>query len=670
MKGRSDEGSSARTLPPEGALRIRIALGVVAVLAIVAMCVLGARIGAMVARRQASRHIRAQEFAQAQRWLARSAWLDSGSYVTDLLNAACYRELNETAAWRSCLDKAVRKGAPRESVALEVSLNDLRSGAPQQGAEAEMTRLIRAGASQSEVMTAFVLGHLAHPAPRSAKALLETMPEQSLSEAHREYLWGVYLHNQEDVAGAEVRLTNALRSQPGHELARAKLAELFEERNDLDQAFREYAELRARAGGSEAASVGLARVLRRRGCLDQARSVLVPPGSKPELGPSARLEMAQIAQEAGRYEEAAGRFDAIGLGETTDEAIVAPAALTFTAQKKPLDAQRLFTRFVEAEHRDLWILELRLRIGGAPERAARAAEELQRLLRDSASPSLDAPGGAPERAATPPGNSSVASAATLYRAHCIACHGTEGDGRGVAARQLFPLPRDLRRGRCQLVSTRNGIPTLEDIERVLALGMPGTAMQPLEDLPEADRRLLAQEVLRLRREGIRDELIRALREEGEEIDESEVRQAVAGSTTPGERVRVPANWPAPGDLAAKGRTTFATLGCVKCHGDDGIGAPDQSLFDDFGEPSRPRDLVHEPLKGGRDADSIYLRIAAGMPGTAHPAALNLPQEQLMELVDYVRSLAQQPEFALTNHERRVRATTPAYLQWVTSASRR
>ena len=109
--------------------------------------------------------------------------------------------------------------------------------------------------------------------------------------------------------------------------------------------------------------------------------------------------------------------------------------------------------------------------------------------------------------------------------------------------------------------------------------------------------------------------------------------------------------------------SYAALGCIKCHGDDGIGSPDQFLFNDMGEPSRPRDLAHEPFKGGREPEAICIRIVAGMPGTAHPAALNLPQEQLIELVCYVRSLAGKPELTLTNHERRIRAATSDYLEW-------
>jgi hypothetical protein len=59
-------------------------------------------------------------------------------------------------------------------------------------------------------------------------------------------------------------------------------------------------------------------------------------------------------------------------------------------------------------------------------------------------------------------------------------------------------------------------------------------------------------------------------------------------------------------------------------------------------------------------ESIYLRIAVGMPGTAHPAVPGLAQEQLTDLVEYVLSLARQPYRVLTNYDRRVRADARVY----------
>ena len=158
----------------------------------------------------------------------------------------------------------------------------------------------------------------------------------------------------------------------------------------------------------------------------------------------------------------------------------------------------------------------------------------------------------------------------------------------------------------------------------------------------------------MRREGVREDISKSLRQEGEEVDEAELRQAVDRCTSPGEPVRVPPRWPAPARAAARGKAGFVALGCAKCHGDEGTAASDERLYDEQGEPNRARDLVHEPFKGGREPASVYLRIVAGMPGTAHPAAANLPEEPLIDLVEYVRSLAREPQEMLTNYQRSAR----------------
>ena len=73
-----------------------------------------------------------------------------------------------------------------------------------------------------------------------------------------------------------------------------------------------------------------------------------------------------------------------------------------------------------------------------------------------------------------------------------------------------------------------------------------------------------------------------------------------------------------------------------------------------------RERFHIPFVPGTERESIYLRIAVGMRGTAHPAVPGLPQEQLTDLVEYVLSLARQPYCVLTNYDRRVRADARAY----------
>ena len=640
---------STPTARPGGSRRRRLVIGGLALIAMVAILMLGPRTGAMVARQLASGRISAGQLGAAERWLAWSARLDPGDYNTDLLEAACHRRGKQMSRWSETLKEADRKGAPSERIELEVKLGVIQSGRLPQGAETEMGNLAAAGASPQEIVTAMLLGYLARDNAGMARLLLERLPEFIPDETHGHYLWGIYWRRQGDLAQAETRLAGVLKAQPGHEPARAELAELLEEKGQLDRALAQYVELATRSGGSQPAALGLARVLRKLARLAEARAMLAPLASLPEPSPPVQAEMVQIEWESGNYEEAEGWFRRLRLEQTTDATILSAAAGTLALRGKGGDAERLFAKVAELGNRTGWILDLRVRQANSPGDSA-AIEELQRLARP-APPTL------PEGAVGTP----AGPAAELYAVHCSACHGSNGDGRGRAGRNLFPRPRNLRSGKSQLVSTRNGVPTLDDLELVLARGMPGTSMAAFDKLSAADHKLLAEEVLRLQREGVREQVTRSLAQEGEAADEADVGGAVENCTTPGEPVRVPGRWPAASQAAARGQLASAALGCNKCHGDDGIGAADQSLFDDQGEPNRPRDLVHEPFKGGREPESLYLRIVAGMPGTAHPAAWNLPEQQLIDVVEHVRSLARKPESLLTNHQRRLQAASRAYL---------
>jgi mono/diheme cytochrome c family protein/thioredoxin-like negative regulator of GroEL len=647
--------------------RRRAVLGVAVAVTAVVLATVGRRGAARFAREIASSHMNGCEFGAVQWWAGWCALLDPSDYHADLLRAACYRQLGQTAAWQASLDEAAGKNAPPGAIAAERKLDQIRNGEFDQGVEAELGALTEAGASQTDVAAALVLGYLARSDAKAARLFLEKMSPYFTDGAQQDYLWGIFLLWQEDrdVAGAQARLARVLEIHPGHELARTELGTILQADNDLEGALAQFAELAARSGGSIPARIGLAHVLRKMGRIDEARSLLTLRDSEPEPGPVFQFEMAQIALEAGDYEDAQRLCRGIPL-ESINAETLNVAALALTFQQKPQEARRLSLKAAALDEMHSWEVETRFRFTADPGDLT-AAKERARLTGSGISALIDGHEAAIELPGLTPTDKATATAGELFRVHCSECHGPRGDGQGMAAHYLFPRPRNLRAGICQLVSTVNGVPTLEDVEEVLARGMPGTSMQSFEEQPASDRRLLAEEVMRLRAEGIREQMTAALRREGEEIDESDLRQAVLRATTPGKQAPLPAQWPDPGQAALRGKANFATLGCVKCHGKAGTGAADQDLFDDLGEPSRPRDLVHEPFKGGREREAIYRRIVAGMPGTAHPAVSNLPQEQVIELVDYVRSLAQEPPVTLTNHERRVLATTPAYLDWIQAA---
>jgi DMSO reductase family type II enzyme heme b subunit len=229
--------------------------------------------------------------------------------------------------------------------------------------------------------------------------------------------------------------------------------------------------------------------------------------------------------------------------------------------------------------------------------------------------------------------------ASLFALHCAGCHGEKGDGVSVAARYLSPKPRNFRAGRFRLVSTENAVPTIDDLVGVLVRGMPGSSMPPWPQLGELDRRLLAEQVIEFRREGIRDKERALAMANGDEVDVEELEQVVKLQTTPGELVAVPDLGQATPEVLARGRQLFLTVGCAACHGTEGRGDGQQKMIDEEGLPTRPRDLTKGIFKGKSQPESIYRLFLVGMPGTPMPALRKHTPQELSDLTHFVLSLS-------------------------------
>ena len=206
------------------------------------------------------------------------------------------------------------------------------------------------------------------------------------------------------------------------------------------------------------------------------------------------------------------------------------------------------------------------------------------------------------------------------------------------------------------MSTYSTNPTLEDVKNAIKRGMPGTSMRAYDDFTESQLELLAEEVLRMRREGVRERFVAILQAEEEEIDEEEVQEVVDLHSLPGELVQVPTIGSADAVSITRGRSVYLETGCRPCHGENGTGESEIPLFNEEGQPCWSRDLVNDPFKGGHEPESIYLRILAGMPGSPHPATTALTNQQYVDLVQFCGSLSREPKRTLTNHQRFLEAT--------------
>jgi len=442
--------------------------------------------------------------SEAQRWLAHAAWLGSHAGETQLTRATGFRLLKQMDCWRAAVESAMQEGAPPTLIQREVKLGSLSFGEFDPQAGAKMGQWTSEAATSYDVPIAFLESCLANGNHPVARRLLEAWSADAPADVHVEYAWGTYLRRLGRWQEAQRHFEAALGREPRHELARLALAGLLEAQLQPDAALAHYLALRRSAPASELAAVGVARMLRHRLRFDEARLTLEPFARRDRVSAAVRTELGQVALESGDCAQALRWLERVPEDPATRHDAVSAAALARSLTGQIVDADRLFA-YVRAEsHRQTrrYDLEVRLAIDPHDDPARRELEQISRSLpaaglsaADSADPLLPGPAGAP-----------ASPALRLYAQSCSACHGSDGDGAGPAARHLYPRPTNFRSGKFRLTSVANRVASRDDILAVLRRGIPGTSMRAFDKLANDEQETLADEVLRLRDAGFRDRI--------------------------------------------------------------------------------------------------------------------------------------------------------------------
>jgi DMSO reductase family type II enzyme heme b subunit len=210
----------------------------------------------------------------------------------------------------------------------------------------------------------------------------------------------------------------------------------------------------------------------------------------------------------------------------------------------------------------------------------------------------------------------------LYKKYCAVCHGDNGWADGPAAKLLFPKPRDLSYYHFRLVSTDNGVPTEDDLFKVITTGMVGSSMPPHGELSEKERWALVKETRRIMKEEGAKRLLYLAEKEGFELDEETAREIA--NKKPGKvmmplRPRIKPTM----ELLMEGRVLYVKT-CAPCHGTDGRGGLMEKP-DSLGEPIYARDFTAGIMKGGVREEDMFQRLHVGMPGTPHPMTILEPR---------------------------------------------
>ena len=250
----------------------------------------------------------------------------------------------------------------------------------------------------------------------------------------------------------------------------------------------------------------------------------------------------------------------------------------------------------------------------------------------------------------------------LFQFHCANCHGTKGDGAGIAG--LTPLARHFGYDKFKFVSTTNpgrtagGQPTDDDLIDTLKRGLPGTPMPSFGHLPEPQLRALAGQVRKFVRVEVlvarMKDLAKAKADATEEgfdaksdwspVALERMRKQAEAELAPGLAIEPPAPFPESSpESVARGKEVFAKAACITCHGPDGRGdgpqSKDPKFLNENGTRAFPRDLSAGIFKGGGSREQIYARVFLGIPGTPMPmGGLALKSPEMVDLVHFVKSL--------------------------------
>lgn len=94
----------------------------------------------------------------------------------------------------------------------------------------------------------------------------------------------------------------------------------------------------------------------------------------------------------------------------------------------------------------------------------------------------------------------------------------------------------------------------------------------------------------------------------------------------------------PMPASAAGHALY-TAHCAACHGPTGTGDGLDKPTDENGRPIQVRDLTSGIFRGGVGAEELFKRMRCGVPGTPMPAQVTLDDEEIWQLIHYVRFLS-------------------------------
>ncbi len=576
-----------------------------------------------------------------------------------LLAANCYRQLGQGTQFREQIEKTQRLAPSKEGVELAIAMFKIQHGQIDVSPHQMVEVLQNAGAIQADAYSVVVQWAFAKEKLAVAKELIDNWRTKQPNSAQLHYLAAVQLNLSGFKEEAAASLIETIERFPRHELSWLALAEVFTRPPNVR--FQQSELLLERFASlfphNTEVSFRLAKIRRRLGRSRVSQLALSAAKTEVEF-----LERANVEFDLGNYRESADAFKAAKLSSTDDFKKLIDTAFTNSLQGQG-EAGSLLTDRVSLGATALALAGDSTTSQTVFELAANRTARLRRLqdlrakqavlLRDqsltketNSLTSLSEP--SPSNLSPHRDPIAYSTGNELYQTHCANCHGTNGDGYGRAASNLFPPPRRFRDEPMRMISSKNGVASDADLAQSIRRGQAGTSMPAFKQFSDSEVDSLVGVLREFMASGLRAKFKNEFpSDEGTgSLAES---QWVAARSQAGEPIAIPDLSNMAG-LAARGREVFREVGCVGCHEVPGqANRVNNRLFDSLGRPLHPPNLELDAFHGGDEPESIYKRITIGIPGTPHPALVSVPERDMVSLVAYIVSIRTvQPEISSNN----------------------
>ncbi len=347
--GRSNSPSTARSV----VARRRLSVAAV----IVGTLVLGWSGAGLACRHLADRAVEQGRLTRAERRFQWCHRLRPWDTTLRALAAQCARRRQDHDTWSTLVQAWAAESPAARGLAAEQELMWVQIGILEPDTQAQLNRLMAAGAESNDVAQAFTCGFLAQQDLPQAERILGAW-DSGGNRADANYFRAVAARMKGDLNESRALLESVVTICPLHELAHAALGELLLDARLPNEALRHYLVILHDAPTSLIARTGAARCLRHLARWDAANAVL----ERVPTAATAWEERGHVALERGEYQVAVSLF--IQTPETVenhhDGRIAFATAQALTGNR--VETQRLLQRDARLESLRKQLRDLQVRV--------------------------------------------------------------------------------------------------------------------------------------------------------------------------------------------------------------------------------------------------------------------------------------------------------------------